>query len=248
MVINHLFAHSARVDGAMIAAGSPYGCGSIPQNQTIVDDQCGVNFTDFAFVRSHVQHNAGRKLIDDTAHLNGTVVHLFSGLVDSVVAKNVMTAVQEQLVSLSANVSTAFRTGAGHVWSVDHGNCTCGHTVAGTICDDINNCHYDLTGDFLTRIYGRLKGRTVPQQRFLWFKQVPQSLSLSVSSRLTTPLCHAGALSDCRRVERSRCELVVTAFGHFKVRMPLGIEEWGFVYVPQSSAHYGYETCVLTCI
>merc|ERR1711972_611140 len=85
-----------------------------------------------------------------------------------------MKGLQRQLLAEgAANVTMAFGTHAVHVWSLDHGSCVCGEAGPhDTICDDTNNCGYDLTGHFLRRVYGSsIKPRTTARQSFTWFRQ-----------------------------------------------------------------------------
>ena len=75
MAINHLFAFSEDIDGVMIAAGSPYGCGSCEgcaTNSTLANDMCAYNFTAFADVQKHIDHNvkAGRWGVEEWVALH----------------------------------------------------------------------------------------------------------------------------------------------------------------------------------
>merc|ERR1712232_291338 len=89
MAVNHLFAHSASVDGALVAAGSPYGFGNLLP-VSITDDQCNTNFTKDDQVHAHVLHNFAKHLIDDPSHLHAKPVLLFSGVNDNIVYTDVM--------------------------------------------------------------------------------------------------------------------------------------------------------------
>ena len=41
------------------------------------------------------------------------------------------------------------------------------------MCDDVNNCNYDLTGAFLRRTYGSVAPRVAAHESFVWFRQDP---------------------------------------------------------------------------
>jgi hypothetical protein len=95
MAIQHLFAFSSSVDGAAIAAGSPYGCGA----QAFYSLRCYLGHLDvLASIRyarrRHVQH-----LIDDPVNLRETPVVLFSGKRDWTVWPTVMKSTQQQLAA-----------------------------------------------------------------------------------------------------------------------------------------------------
>ena len=128
MAINHLFAFSSLVDGAAIAAGSPYGCGNLttqglcyygPLNSTVIS-------TMNAYISQRFEHG----LIDDPSNLKDTPVVLFSGSNDWVVFENVMKSIEQQLQTHQASTTSVFNTSAAHVWSLDHGACGCGECWA----------------------------------------------------------------------------------------------------------------------
>ncbi|CAJ1359973.1 unnamed protein product [Effrenium voratum] len=148
MAVNHLFAHSASVDGALIAAGSPYGCGMEKDEE----DRCYYGNVD---IEQSVRWTWGRyaqNLIDDPSNLNKVPVLLFNGKSDECVYTRVM---RDTFKTLQYFVDKdylfrSFNTNAAHVWSLDHGQCHCGACASlyGSLrCCDVNNCHYDLSGD-----------------------------------------------------------------------------------------------------
>ena len=144
MAIQHLFAWSSKVDGALIAAGSPYGCGQQPLHSfTCYYGGIDVNASIRYVHRRHIQG-----LIDSPFHLRSTPVVLFSGTKDWVVFPTVMRSTEQQLAPfLYRPPLTFFNTTAAHVWSIDHGECDCGKCalfLASSLCCNVNNCELDL--------------------------------------------------------------------------------------------------------
>jgi len=165
MAMQHLFAYSARVDGAGIAAGSPYGCGAFPHRM----QHCYYGNADIAGSIAYIRWQFARGEIDDPSNLQQTPVLLFNGQNDWVVYTEVMRETLKQLRAFvnPQQLATRFRTGAAHVWSLDHGSCGCGFcdfVSEPPVCCNVNNCHYDLSGDMLTHIYGTLAPRTMAVQ------------------------------------------------------------------------------------
>ncbi|CAJ1447035.1 unnamed protein product [Effrenium voratum] len=166
MAVNHLFAHSASVDGALIAAGSPYGCGMEKDEE----DRCYYGNVD---IEQSVRWTWGRyaqNLIDDPSNLNKVPVLLFNGKSDECVYTRVM---RDTFKTLQYFVDKdylfrSFNTNAAHVWSLDHGQCHCGACASlyGSLrCCDVNNCHYDLSGDMLRKFYGSIRPRVKAHPR-----------------------------------------------------------------------------------
>jgi hypothetical protein len=77
IAIQHLVAFSSSVRGAMIAAGSPYGCGV----QRMHGWSCyyGLGLLDIDASERYVRRRAQQRLIDDPSHLRTANVLLFSG-------------------------------------------------------------------------------------------------------------------------------------------------------------------------
>lgn len=171
--IQHLVAFSETVDGAGLAAGSPYGCGALPLSSLA----CYYGWL-FPMGRSLAYISARFRdgLIDDPANLWQTPVVLFNGLEDEVVSARVMRVTLAQLGHYvePERLTSVFNTSAAHVWSLDHGDCACGacSDVDDTkLCCDVNNCGYDLSGDVLGRAYGRLRPRARALERLHWVDQ-----------------------------------------------------------------------------
>lgn len=160
MAVNHLFAFSSHVDGATIAAGSPYGCGVQPDEE----DRCYYGHVDINASIAWAYWRYQQGLIDNPAHLKNVPVLLFNGKDDECVYTRVMKDTFEQLRYFVDErlLFREFGTNAAHVWSLDHGGCDCGtcSDFEGSLeCCDVNNCHYDLSGDMLRKIYGEIKPR-----------------------------------------------------------------------------------------
>ena len=124
IALQHLFAFSSSVEGAAIAAGSPYGCGVQP----LKGWTCYYGGLDVAAGVRYVNRRFQQRLIDDPAHLRSTPVVLFSGRYDLVVLPTVMRAVERQLNHFveRRKIFTYYDTDASHVWSIDTGDCACG--------------------------------------------------------------------------------------------------------------------------
>lgn len=177
--LQHAIAFSASTHGVGIAAGSPYGCGVQPL-KGLTCYYGGLNATDML---RYIGRRHQQNLIDDPANLRDTPVLLFNGNSDYVVLTRVMRLfVEKQLSAFDVRApKTVFNTSASHVWSIDHGNCTCGacwlQNATGTDsteCCAVNNCGYDLSGDMLRTFFGEdaVHPRVKTRQRGLrWIEQ-----------------------------------------------------------------------------
>ena len=126
MSIQHLVAFSSKVDGCAIAAGSPYGCGSLPSKTHKCSTYIAPRFD--AHMEKYLRDQFSSNLIDDPANLKTIPTVLFSGKNDWTVYTQVMRSVQRQLKTFmpESMLTTSFDSKASHVWSIDHGNCSCG--------------------------------------------------------------------------------------------------------------------------
>lgn len=175
MAIQHLVAFSESVQGAGVAAGSPYGCGMIPGGH-LPKGRCWYGPIDDQETIDYLRKRYKEGMIDDPANLKQTPVVLFNGQNDWTVYTAVMRATYRQLSEFIEPrwLTTNFHTEASHVWSLDHGDCECGacaYSGASKQCCDVNNCHYDLSGDILRRSYEDLKPRVMARQSFTWIDQ-----------------------------------------------------------------------------
>lgn len=188
MALQHLFAFSSNVEGAAIAAGSPYGCGG----QTWPWVTCYSGGVDVNSTVMYTKRRVERGFIDPIKHLRDTPVLLFSGKSDLTVLKLVMEETQGQLelYKTPSSISSVFNTSAAHVWSLDHGSCRCGACAfsgnESGICCNVNNCGYDLSGDLLRRFYGaKLMPRVTATAPLQWVRQWNYLPSGSVTSDST---------------------------------------------------------------
>lgn len=189
MAVQHLFVYSSQVEGAAIAAGSPYGCGAFPEGQYDTPDgneTCYYGGTNISKTLSYIQDRFENGFIDDPSNLKSTPVIVFNGKSDWVVYTNTSQDILTQLSHFvqSDKLVSKLDTNAAHVWSVDHpvGNhsCWCGRCSlylfgCGVLspCGDVNNCGYDLAGDMFRRSYGTIKPRTKARQVYSWVPQRP---------------------------------------------------------------------------
>jgi hypothetical protein len=180
MAMQHLFAFSSQVEGALIAAGSPYGCGSQEKRNM----RCTYGRSQIHKLNKYIEERFADDLIDNPKNLTNTTILLFQGQNDWEVYPQVMKEVENQLswYVKKEKVITKFDTKAAHVWSVDleksqkerGGNCKCGACAikdATVKCCDVNNCGYDLSGDFLKRVYSGLKPSTTADLHYFWVDQ-----------------------------------------------------------------------------
>lgn len=168
MAVQHLFVYSASVDGAAVAAGSPYGCGSLPD----AIDLCSYGDVSATALATLARTRSDAGVIDGVGNLARTPVVLFLGSNDWMVYPQVMNATGEQLRAFGAAVVDVYNTSAAHVWPLDRTGCACGACASfwayddydGDDCCDVNNCEYDLSGDMLRRAYPGLRPR-VPARK-----------------------------------------------------------------------------------
>lgn len=173
--VQHLVAFSSLVDGAAVAAGSPYGCGSLARPDYTCMHGTGMSIRS---ANQYLEQRAAEGKIDDPKNLKRTPVILFSGSGDSMVYMKVMIDVQKQLQSYvdEDKLHSNFETAAGHVWSIDHGACVCGVCPYGGLgnfqCCQVNNCEYDLSGEFMRATYGmHVKPRATASPNLYWINQ-----------------------------------------------------------------------------
>ena len=173
MALAHFVAFSRSVDSVAVAGGSPYGCGGLKDPYYY----CYYGLTEHLEKQSieYVHWRYKQGAIDPLSGMRNTPVRLFSGTNDNVVWKSVMKATERQLRVFvnTTQLHSRFDTGAGHVWSVDHGSCSCGQCPDGgnKLCCDINNCQFDLSGAVLGDAYGSLRPRVTAHHKLYWVEQ-----------------------------------------------------------------------------
>lgn len=220
MCVNHLFAYSSMVKGAAIAAGSPYGCGSL----ILEGIACYYAMLPFQLKKltAYALERSKSGLIDSLSNLSNVPVVLFNGRKDLVVWASEMKAVEKQLFHFGMNIKPVFNTSAGHVWSVDHGICPCGHCADGSQkigpprCCDVNNCGYDLSGDMFRSVYGAsaVKPRKVPKNSLHFVPQKVYVPALRESGDLAGVAKYAMVYlpSSCE-ADPSKCDVHINYHG-----------------------------------
>mmetsp|Transcript_20359 Transcript_20359/g.52849 ORF Transcript_20359/g.52849 Transcript_20359/m.52849 type:complete len:359 (+) Transcript_20359:23-1099(+) len=154
MVAQHMVAFSSLVDGAAINAGSPYGCGSLPD----FDNTC--NYDDPPInVETLFRTTADREAtgaIDAVKNLADMPVYLYAGTQDSVTYFGVMEAARRYFAHYvnDDSMKVVFNVPSEHGYITD-GYGECCDCIYGTY---VLNCRYDQAGDILQHIYrGELK-------------------------------------------------------------------------------------------
>jgi len=139
-----------------------------------VRSRCGRGCKASNYLRTRAKNGK----IDDPSNLRHTPVILFNGRNDNMVYKKVMVETHAQLSEFidEDKITTNFQTTAGHVWSIDHGRCRCGQCPYGAFenldCCQVNNCAYDLSGDFMRATYGKsVQPRVVASSTLYWINQ-----------------------------------------------------------------------------
>lgn len=191
MAMQHLFAFSGSVQGAGIAAGSPFGCGAFKRGHLKHGAKCYYGGSNISQIIQYARQLFKKGLIDDPSNLWSTPVVVFNGKLDWEVYTGVSRDIVKQLKEFvqPSKLESNLGTKASHVWSLDHGKCKCGAcSVWGSgLCCDVNNCGYDLTGDILRRSYGSLKPRAEATQAYSWIRQdqyMPEKSSSWSQARL----------------------------------------------------------------
>lgn len=228
MALQHLVTFSSAVDGAGIAAGSPYGCGGQGFSWTWIKLSCynGIFFR-LWWSYDYIEDYTKQGLIDDPVNLRDKPMVLFNGLLDPYVSPLSMLWTRFQMrhyVHDNSKITSVFNTSAAHVWSVDHGKCKCGDCLNKPgqpdsdtdLCCNVNNCNYDFSGDILRRTYGEgVKPRVTVKPRFHWIPQwryVPANHSSSNPHGAMMPWFVVYVPSSCELVPAS-CKVHVNYHG-----------------------------------
>ena len=233
MAMQFLFAFSSRAEGVAIAGGSIYGCG----------DQLLPKWVCYGYMKAAIpaadkyakwRHN--QRQIDAPSNLARVPALLFNGKNDWLVYTAAMHDVHKQLSNYvnAGKLTTNFETEAGHVWSVDHGQCKCGDCSAGgggaattysyasysygetpssSACCDVNNCKFDLSGSALSTAYAPLAPRSTARKQLLWVKQTPYF----PSARVAWTQCGMGGGACAQRAQKRTQTLM----------------QWAILYVPK---------------
>jgi len=158
----HTIARSSCVAGVGVVAGSTYGCNAMLSAcpDACGYGNCGCQQRHQSLVDRYLQHRAQSGQIDPLSNIKGLKAWLFSGSADQIVYPCVMSAVQQQLTALGANVQSVFNVPAAHGWVVDGRDFPypdsyppCGSPGP----DYVENCQYDMSLQLLTHLYSSLK-------------------------------------------------------------------------------------------
>jgi len=171
MAIQHLFAFSATVDGALIAAGSPYGCGGLPAANT----RCYSGPMSSPRLDAYWRQRLAEGHTDDVENLRAKPVVVFQGTDDEIITNmNVAQEVVRQVNLWNMSVTYVDNVPASHVWVTDNGNCSCGSCPKGMRygpCCDYNNCGFDMTGLMMNKFYGSILPRATAKESLVWINQ-----------------------------------------------------------------------------
>jgi predicted esterase len=143
--------------GAGVVAGGPFYCseGSIV-NAT---GRCMAHSSSIPIPElvKFTRDWAAGNLIDPVSNLNASKVYLFSGMADNTVKSAVMNDLHAYYQSFvpAANIFYNNTLATGHAMITDDFGGSCSTTAS----PFINDCKFDLAGDMLKHLYGRLNAR-----------------------------------------------------------------------------------------
>lgn len=160
MAVQYSVAHSARIMGAGIVAGGPYGCASFTPTPVLLCLTGPVSGS--ASWKSAVTFSAN-DIIDPVEKLKSQRIYLFSGTKDGVVNPKVMAALAEFYKAAkvpAANMLYVNTVPAGHAFiAAGFGN-GCGENEAPFVDQcNVGGKPYDQPGEILTHIYGPLAAK-----------------------------------------------------------------------------------------
>ena len=199
MAVQYHVAHSARVMGAGVVAGGPYYCAQDSVATALTTCMGGVPQPSASTLELVTNALANSGDVDDTTHLRGDRVYLFSGTHDEVVATVVMESLRtyyeayidaDDIVFIdTVDAPHAFITDSDtsqacfpscpqmmdclNVCIAAAGDCPpTNPCLADNHCTYVNNCGYDTANAILTQIYGTLRDHDEPDRnRIVAFRQ-----------------------------------------------------------------------------
>ncbi|KAJ5068005.1 dipeptidyl peptidase four (iv) family [Anaeramoeba ignava] len=203
--VQYHVAHSSEIMGAGIIAGGPYWC-----SQANVDIALTSCMTDPILISVDVliaetYYAEGLLSIDPVSHLRDDKVFLVSGLNDTVVVQGVMKKLQTYYEKIGVrSIQTNFNIEAEHCFPTEnYGNIPC--TFLGS--PYINKCGYDMAGQILQNIYGKLKSkvsynpnniRTINQHDFVPLHVDPELIGINSKGYVYVPTNCANSKSSCK--------------------------------------------------
>lgn len=151
--VQYQVAFSSQVSGAAIVAGGPYACSELNMNRALtacMSFPSSINVQSLATIAKRYE-NEGK--IDSLSNLVKHQIYIFHGRSDTVVRQPTSEKLKQFYESFRAtNITMNMNSPAQHAMVTnDFGN-SCGSL--GTPW--INNCNFDLAGEYLKKFYGNL--------------------------------------------------------------------------------------------
>lgn len=148
-------AHSASITGAAILAGGPYNCalGSVARTPTA----CTINpyLISLQQLTQTAVNAATNGLIDNVNNLVNNRVYIYSGLLDTIVPQSAVKVTEQFYRTFIPNdylITTVYNISAEHAFITDNNGNPCWYNGPPAI----NNCNFDLAGNFLQFLLGNL--------------------------------------------------------------------------------------------
>lgn len=143
--------------GAGVVAGGPFYCSEGSVANAIGRCMAHSSSIPIPSLVSITNDWAAGNLIDPVSNLNTSKVYLFSGTADNTVKSAVMNDLQAYYQSFVPIVNTFYKNtlASGHAMITDDFGGSCATTAA----PFINDCDFDLAGEMLKYLYGRLNPR-----------------------------------------------------------------------------------------
>lgn len=164
-------AYSKSIHGVGIIAGGPYYCtlGTYPRTQT----PCRFNgdLINLNTLTSFANKSASFNLIDDLKNIQNSQIYIFSGQLDSLVHQSSVKTTENfylTYIKNKKNMLAIYDIPAEHGWVTDNYGNPCNlWSIPGII-----NCGYDMAGEMLGHLYGKLLKKSEKVDRsFISFEQ-----------------------------------------------------------------------------
>lgn len=235
MAVQYHFAWGSELSGASVFAGGPYYCAQASIDTALINCM-NPNMVEkppaTKYLIGLADVFAAEGKIDGLGNLTNQKVFLYSGLLDTVVHRPVMDALQDMYNDLikpadGGNVTTSFDVLSEHCYpTVDYGEAC---TTLGS--PYIGKCDYDGAGYALKTLYGELKPKTTPVSANLmsWsqseFITDPSSVSLGPTGYIYVPTaCQQGA--ECSlHIEFHGCQQDIASIQEEFVE-DIGLNNW----------------------
>ena len=143
--------------GAGVVAGGPFYCSEGSFGNAIGRCMAHVDSIPIPRLVSVTKDWSAGNLIDPVSNLSNSRVYLFSGTADNTVKSAVMNDLQVYYQSFVPIVNTFYKNNiaSGHAMITDDFGGSCATTAS----PFINDCDFDLAGDILQYLHGRLNAR-----------------------------------------------------------------------------------------